>query len=133
MRVFNSDSSGFTIVELVIGIILIGIFTATVAMLQSNTARLAERGRDVTSLNSFAEDKIEALRSKGYLSISTGTQDISSELPSELNSPKSATLSVSSVPDAIKQVDLSITYNEQGTTRTYSYTTYIGEIGVGQY
>jgi type II secretory pathway pseudopilin PulG len=133
MRVFNSDSSGFTIVELVIGIVLIGIFTATVAMLQSNTSRLAERGRDVTSLNSFAEDKIEALRSKGYLSISTGTQNISSELPSELNSPKSATLSVSSIPDAIKKVDLSITYNEQGTNRTYSYTTYIGEIGVGQY
>ena len=133
MRVFYSDSSGFTIVELVVGIIIIAIFTATVAMMQSNTARLAERGRDVSSLNSFAEDKVEALRSKGYLSISTGTQDISNELPGDLNSPKSATLTITSIPDAIKQVDLSISYNEQGAQRTYSYTTYIGEIGVGQY
>ncbi|HEX5456162.1 MAG TPA: prepilin-type N-terminal cleavage/methylation domain-containing protein [Candidatus Saccharimonadales bacterium] len=133
MRVFTSDSSGFTIVELVVGMVLIGIFAVTVSLMQTNTAELAERGRDVSSLNSFAEDKIEALRSKGYLGISTGTQDISSELPSDLNSPKSATLTITSVPDAIKQAQLSITYNEQGTDRTYSYTTYIGEVGVGQY
>lgn len=133
MRVFNSDSSGFTIVELVVGIVISAIFVATVALMQSNTSRLAARGQDVSSLNSFAEDKIEALRSQGYLSIPTGTQNISSELPSDLNSPKSATLTVTAVPNAIKQIDLSITYNEQGTSRTYSYTTYIGEIGVGQY
>ncbi|HEX5797180.1 MAG TPA: hypothetical protein VFX86_02205 [Candidatus Saccharimonadales bacterium] len=133
MRALGTNSKGFTIVELVIGIGLSGIFVGTIAMMQSNTAQLSEKGRDLSAMNAYAENKIEALRSQGYLAISAGTQDVTSELPGELNSPKTGTLTITSEPEAIKKVVLSITYNEQGSPRTYSYTTYIGEVGVGQY
>lgn len=132
MRGFKLDSNGFTLVELLIGIALSAIFIGSIASLQVNTSHIAERSRDVSVVNSFAENKIEELRSKGYLAVNLGTTDITSELPSELNSPRSATLTVSTDPVTMKKVVLTITYNDRGASRTYSYTTYLGEIGVGQ-
>lgn len=132
MRVLSAEKDGFTIVELLVGITLSAIFIGTIAMLQSNTAKLGQRGRDVAAANSYAENKVEELRSKGYLAVSTGTTDLSSELPSELQSPRSASLDVTTESDATKKIVLSITYNDQGNSKTYSYTTYMGEIGVGQ-
>ncbi len=82
--------------------------------------------------NSYAESKIEALRSAGYLSLADGTTDITSELPDELNQA-SGSLVISSYNTAIKQAVLTINYNQQGNDQTYTYTTYIGELGVGQY
>jgi type II secretory pathway pseudopilin PulG len=128
----KTNQSGFTIVELITGIVLMGLFVATVASLQNNEVKLAQRGRDVSVVNSYAENKIESLRSAGYLAVNNGTSDVTNELPSELKSPRSATLTVSLDPVAMKRVVLSITYNDQGTAKTYSYTTYIGEVGVGQ-
>lgn len=132
MRALKTKSDGFTLVELIVAIALIGIFVGSIAIAQTNSAKLGQRGRDVAVVNSFAENKIEQLRSKGYLGVGLGASDVTSELPSELQSPRSATLTVSTDPVAMKKVVLSISYNDQGDTRTYSYTTYIGEIGVGQ-
>lgn len=132
MSNLNKNTSGFTIVELLVGIVLNGLFVGAVVNLQTNNATLSQRGRDVTVANSFAENKIEALRSTGYLGVGLGTSDITSELPSELKTPRNANLNVTTDPVAMKKVVLTITYNDQGAARTYSYTTYIGEVGVGQ-
>lgn len=133
MRSIHSDSKGFTIVELVVGIGLSAIFVGTITTLQTNNVKISQRGRDVAAANSFAENKIEALRSQGYLAVPVGTQDITNELPSELNSPRSASLAVTTDPETMKKVTLTVTYNDQGSSRTYTYVTYIGEVGVGQY
>jgi len=93
---------------------------------------LSQRSRDLIVANAFAEQKTEALRSQGYLSIPVGSTNITTELPAELAKPRSATLLVSTHTAAIKKLHLTITYNEQGKARTYSYTSLIGELGVGQ-
>lgn len=129
----KKDASGFTVVE-----IIVTILVGTVMLLGLNTIFttnlfLNQRTRDTILANSFAEAKFEALRSKGYLGLSDGASDITAELPSELNSPRSATLTISSYTGAIKQADLSITYNEQSTQRTFTYRSLVGELGVGQY
>lgn len=94
---------------------------------------LGERSRDLVLANTFAEGKFEELRSIGYLGLTNGTTNITTQLPSELKTPRSGELVITSQTSAIKRVVVTISYNEQGVSRTYSYTTLIGELGVGQY
>lgn len=133
MNRVNQDQYGYTLVEILVTIIVGAILVSSISLVVSNQSFLAQRGRDVTIANSYAENKVEELRSVGYLGLTDGTTNITSELPSELGSPRSASLVISTVTTGIKKAVLTISYNEQGATRTTSYTTLVGELGVGQY
>jgi type II secretory pathway pseudopilin PulG len=123
---------GFTIVELIVAMFVgITLVTATNTLI-SNYLRLGQRSRSVVLANSYVEGKVEALRNRGYNGISLGTTSLSSELPSALPKPKTASLQVSTQAPGIKKISISVTYYDQGVNRTYSYATYIGELGVGQ-
>jgi prepilin-type N-terminal cleavage/methylation domain-containing protein len=133
MSVIAEDSKGFTIVELLVTLIVGGLLAGSVAIFLSLHTHVAQRGRDVSVANSYAENKIESLRSAGYLGLSNGTTTITPELPSELNSPRSGSMVISDQSTSIKRVSITITYSDQGAPRTYTYSTFIGELGVGQY
>lgn len=128
----NLKDSGYTIVELLVAIIVGGVIIGAAQVLVVSHSHLSQRTRDVTVANAYAEKKVESLRSSGYLTLTDGTIDLTSELPLELKTPRSGTLTISSQTSAIKRVNVSMTYNDQGVARTYQYTTYIGELGVGQ-
>ncbi len=117
------------LVSLAVGAVLIG----SVNTIYTNQLALSQQTRDTVLANAFAESKVESLRSKGYLGVTNGTTDISTELPAELGSPRSATLVVTNKSTSVKNIALTISYRSQGKTQTYSYTTYLGELGVGQY
>lgn len=126
------NESGYTIVELIVAIVIGALFTSAVSTMIDSNSYLSQKGRDSATTTSFAENKFEALRSAGYLSLTNGTTNISNELPNELNAPKSASLTISQASTSVKKIDLSISYNDRGNTKTYSFTTLIGELGVGQ-
>jgi type II secretory pathway pseudopilin PulG len=121
------------IVELLIAIIVGAILMLSLSNIVTSHIYLSQRSRDVVIANAYAEQKVEALRSKGFLTLTDGTSNITSELPSELKAPRSASMAISSHTAAVKKVRLSVTYSQQGAPRTHVYTTYIGELGVGQY
>lgn len=125
--------TGYMTVELLIAIIVGAILLLALNNIVVSQGYLAQRSRDMNTANAYAEQKIEGIRSQGYLGISNGTTNLTNELPSELKGPRSATLVVSDQSPALKKLHLTITYNQQGTIRTESYVTYIGELGVGQY
>lgn len=129
----NSCASGFTIVELLVTMIVGAILAGSVTLFLAQHVHLAQKGRDVSVTNSFVENKIESIRSAGYLSLTNGTTNVTSELPTELKAPRSAAVTISDQSTSVKQIDISVTYNDQGAARTYTYTTYVGELGVGQY
>lgn len=132
MTMKSLKNHGYTIVELLIVIIVGGIILTGAQVLVISHSHLSQRTRDVVVANAYAEKKIESLRSAGFLSLSDGAIDIAGDLPTELKNPRAGTLTISTQTAAIKRVALSITYNDQGTARNYQYTTYIGELGVGQ-
>lgn len=127
-------SGGFTIVELLVVIIACGLFIGAVHVLITSNIHLNEKTRDAVVVNSFVEAKVESIRSAGFSGTPIGTTTITNELPSELKSPRSATLAITneSGSPAIKRVLITVSYNDQGLQQTYSYATFIGEIGVGQ-
>jgi prepilin-type N-terminal cleavage/methylation domain-containing protein len=127
------NNQGFTVVELLVSIIVAAILITSVSTILTTHTYISQQGRDLALANAFAEAKVETLRSIGYLGLSDGTTDITSELPSELSSPRTASQQISSYTNDIKAVTLSITYNEQGKSKTHTYKTFVGELGVGQY
>lgn len=129
----NSKADGFTIVELLISLIVGSLLVGSVSLLTASYTHLSQRSLDLTLSNAYAENKIESVRSLGFSGLIDGSTDITSELPSELKNPRNSTLQISSASTDIKKIDLSITYNDQGAPRTYNYSTYVGELGVGQY
>jgi len=128
----RADEKGFTIVELVITIGICGILIPVLAAGLTNLALINNRARDLSLVNSLAQNKAELLRSAGFNSLSAGTTDFTSDLPSTISSPKSASYTVA-VPEAgIKTVDIVISYKEVTGTRTVNYKTIISEVGVSQ-
>lgn len=127
------ERSGFTIVELLVALVVGGIMFVSLNAMYTSQTYLAQRSRDVVLANAFVESKVESLRSKGFLSLSNGTTDITNELPDELSSSRSGTLVIGTYSDGVKSIEITVTYNEQGSSRSYYYKSFIGELGVGQY
>jgi type II secretory pathway pseudopilin PulG len=123
---------GFSIVELVVAIVVGTLFILSTSLIINNYIHLGQRGRNLTIANSYAEGKIEALRNTGFNALTDGTTSVSGELPAQLSQPKSGSLTISEPQAGLKQVSLSVTYSDDGVSRTYNYETYIGELGVGQ-
>jgi prepilin-type N-terminal cleavage/methylation domain-containing protein len=124
--------SGFTLVEMLVTIAVAAIVTLSLNQVTANYVHINQRGRYLSLANSYAESKIEKLRNQGFNALATGTTNLTSELSAQLPPSRSASMTVTSPSAGIKQVDLSVSYKDQGQTQTYSYTTYVGELGVGQ-
>lgn len=132
MSGIRNTSEGFTLVELLVSIAVGAIVITSLNMLVSGYLHVSQRGRYLNATNSFVEGKVEALRNSGYNAVTVGSSSITSQLPSLLPPSRSASMTVSTPSNGIKQVDITVSYKDEGLTRTYSYTTYIGELGVGQ-
>lgn len=105
----------------------------SLTVMLTNLNAINDRARDVMLANSIAENKIESLRSGDFVALSDGTVDFSDELPATFGSPRSASYIVSTLNVAVKQVDIEITYAPNSlSSETFNYTSYIGELGVGQ-
>jgi prepilin-type N-terminal cleavage/methylation domain-containing protein len=130
---YRIRNEGFSIVELLVAIVIGSIMIGGLSMIVTSHTYISQRGRDLIVANAYVERKVESLRSVGFLGLNDGTTSLTSELPSELSEPRSGQLTVSSPSSGVKKVEITLTYNEQGASRTHSYTTYIGELGVGQY
>jgi prepilin-type N-terminal cleavage/methylation domain-containing protein len=127
-----SSNKGFTIVELVVTIVIMGIIIPAVAIALTNLTIVDYQARDLALANFIAQNRVETLRSAGYNSLSNGTTSFTAQLPNTMGSPKSASYTVSTPQAGIKQVDVAISYTEYKKTKNISYRTYISELGVGQ-
>lgn len=125
--------AGFTIVELIVTIVLIGLLIPAIVMTITALDTINDRARDLSSVHALAENKAESLRSISFTGLANGTVSFTNELPSSLASPRAASYTITSATPALKQVDIHISYNDHGQNRTIDYRTYIGELGVGQY
>ncbi len=132
MVVGKKNIHGFTIVEMLLGIALLGIILPTIVVALNTISILNENTKDLAIANIYAENKIEELRSIGFNSISNGTVSLTSSLPVSLGSLRTGSLIVSTPVAGQKNIALSITIESRGRTKTLNYSSVIGELGVGQ-
>ena len=118
--------------EILVSIAVAAIVTMALNSVVTTYLHVSQRGRYMNLANSYVESKVEALRNQGYNSLAVGTTSLTSELPSQLALSRSATMTVTNPSGGIKQVDITVNYKDQGFTNSISYTTYLGELGVGQ-
>lgn len=126
------NEDGFTVIEILIGIALFGIVMPSVIIAVVQVARLNDRAADLTRANVIAEHKIESLRSARYNSLDVGSVDFTNELDSSFSSPKSATYVVTMPETGLKKVDITISYLDNGATRSLTFSSFISELGVTQ-
>lgn len=127
------NEKGFTLVELVVTVVVIGIavvgigglyYAMQVAEVQSQHYDMAVRA---------ARTEIEQLRNNGYATLTPGsTINFTSSLPTQLPSSKKGTVTVSQPADDLRRVDVTITYTDYGKSRTITLSSDIGVIGIGQ-
>ncbi len=125
-------SEGFTLVEILVVIAVAAVVIVSLNSVVTGYMHVAQRGRNFSLANAYVEAKAEALRNNGYNSLNLGTSSLTSELPAQLPPSRAASMVVTSPSGGLKQVDITVSYKDQGQTNSYAYTTYIGELGVGQ-
>ena len=129
----QNRQAGFTITELIVTIVIMAMSVPVIVGLINLLGAINDRARDLATIHALVENKIEGLRSISFTGLSAGTTDFSSELVDTIASPRSASYTISSVNTALKQVDVTVTYNDHGSSKSLHYRTYVGELGVGQY
>lgn len=128
----GTKENGFTIVELIVTIVIMGVIIPAVALALTNLTVVDYQARDLVLANMVAQNKVETLRSAGFNSLINGTQSFTAQLPNTMGSPKSASYTISSPQSDVKQVDVTISYTEYKKAKNVTYRTYISELGVGQ-
>jgi len=127
----KNKSGGFTVVELLIAIGLVGVLVPSLYLAVNAINVTNKKSRNIFIANVSVENKIEKLRSGGYNSIPSGELDFTNELPSELPKPNKAVLKINA-SDGMKTIDVSISFQDAGRQRSTQYKTIISETGIGQ-
>ena len=129
----KSNSSGFTIIELLVTIVITGLITLAITSLFISTEKSQYSAMLLESATRAGEQEVEALRNNNYTTLEPGTTiDFTDDLPSILPSPRTGTVSVSQPADGLRRVDITITYTDRGTTKDVMLSSLIGQIGIGQ-
>ena len=94
MKKQSFEESGFSLVELIVSIVLFGIVVLVVGQLINVLTQMNDDTNDRMIASTTVQNKIESLRSKGFMGVPVGTVDFSNELPNTLPTPRSASYTV---------------------------------------
>lgn len=119
-------------IELLVAITIFAIVIPSLSAGIRGLVVLNNRARDLALISLTAENKSEQLRSAGFNSLTNGTYDFSSELPNEISRPKSASYTISTPSAGLREVVINISFWDYKHSRTQTYRTLVGELGVGQ-
>lgn len=127
------SQAGFTLVELVVTVVVIGLIIASLGGLYYAMQVSEVQSQHYDMAVRAARTEIEDLRNTGYNNLTPGTNmDFSSSLPSALPPGKKGTVAISQQLADLLRVDVTITYTDYGTPVTITLSSDIGVIGISQ-
>ena len=137
MHRFKRDNeqaeAGFTLVELVVTVVVIGLIIASLGGLYYAMQVSEVQSQHYDMAVRAGRTEIEDLRNTGYSNLTAGTNmDFTSNLPSALPPGKKGTVVISQPLADLLRVDVTITYTDYGTPVTITLSSDIGVIGISQ-
>jgi prepilin-type N-terminal cleavage/methylation domain-containing protein len=129
----QAQEAGFTLVELLVTMIVLGIIIASMAGLYWTMQVMQVQSQHLDMANRAARTEIENLRNNGYNNLTPGsTINFTSSLPTNLPKDKQGLVAVSQPVTDLRRVDVTITYTDYGKTQKITLSSNIGIIGIGQ-
>ncbi len=128
------NERGFTLVELIVTATYVAAASAAIIGIFIAVGTLNRHSRNLAVATALAEQKMETYRDAGYAAIPTGSpaENFSSSLPSNFGSPKSALANVTIVQPGLKQVDVILSYTEDGRPKTVRLRTLMAQRGINR-
>lgn len=128
----NKKEFGFTLVELVVSIAVIGIVTTSVVSLFGSIQSTQRRTAYMETATRAAQRQMESLRNNNYNNLTAGqTIDFTGQLPTSLKN-RSGTVVVSEPSPGLKRVDISVAYYEGTTQQQVNLSSLVGILGITQ-
>lgn len=133
-------SSGFTLIELIVTIAVIGILLPVVITFLNAINAMNGRANTLSTVNAYVENRIEKFRSAGFQSVPITAGQVAftgaDVLPANVPKPRNAVYEVTyaqSGNTSVKKVVVTVTFQSPNGPVVKTYITYLGELGVGQY
>ncbi|MFO0781811.1 MAG: type II secretion system protein [Candidatus Saccharimonadales bacterium] len=124
---------GFTIVELLVATLIIGVVTASISTLFISINTLQRKISRTDSATRAAQREIETLRNDNYAALVAGqTLNFTDQLPTSLPADRKGTVVVSEPSPDLKRVDVTVTYTDGGKQEKVVLSSLIGVIGITQ-
>lgn len=128
----QQKEKGFTLVELVVSIAIIGVVVTTVTGLFMMVHSIQRRSLYLEVATRAAQREMESLRNNNYNNLTPGqTINFTNDLPSTLRN-KSGTVEVSEPTPGLKRVDITVGYDEGSTPKEVKLSSLIGVLGITQ-
>lgn len=124
---------GFTIVELLVTTVVAGLIIVAITSLLITIERTQHSTQLLETATRAGEQEIESLRNSNYGALTPGqTITFTNSLPSELPTPRSATVAVSEPTTGVRRVDVQISYRDGSKEKVVKLSSLIGQLGIGQ-
>lgn len=120
--------------ELIIAATLVAVASISILSLFVVVRNASNFARNESLASIAAEDAVEDLRNDTFYNIPVGPDviDFTTDLPADLPEPNSGLIDVTEVNSQLKQIDVTITYQQGSSARSFQYTTFIGIPGLTQ-
>lgn len=127
------DASGFTLVELMVTVLVLGLVITSLGGLYYIMQILQVQSQHLDLATRAAQTEIEDLRNLGYSNLTVGTNiNFTASLPSSLPSSKAGTVVVTQPLSGLKRVDVTVSYTDYGKPESVTLSSDIGIVGIGQ-
>jgi prepilin-type N-terminal cleavage/methylation domain-containing protein len=122
----NSIEDGFTLIELVVTMVVLGIIITSLSGMYYIMQSIAVQGQHL-------DTEIEDHRNSGYNSLIPGSNiNFTASLPTSLPKNASGTVVISQPLSGLIKVDVTISYTDFGSQHNVELSSDIGVIGIGQ-
>jgi len=127
------DDKGFTLVELLVTIIVLGVVITSLGSLYYLMEITGVQSQHYDLAVRAARTEIEDLRNNGYNALTPGTNiNFTASLPTSLPKGRTGTAAVSEPLPGLRRVDVTVAYSDYGKQQTIILSSDIGVIGIGQ-